>query len=147
MEHHIYLDERKSLVDAIREQSRLFDRAILTLAAGALGLSLTFIHNISPQIKEKTANFLLFSWACFGGSILSTLISFMTSQWACHKQIQIIEEDYQKEKEGKEESGERNTPRGFTIFFNIVSILLFITGVLLLVYFSFQNLPIQGGSK
>lgn len=38
LKYKVYLEERKSLIDAEREGSRLFDKAILTLAAGAFGL-------------------------------------------------------------------------------------------------------------
>jgi hypothetical protein len=52
--YEVYLEERKSLVDAEREGSRSFDKAILTLAAGAFGLSLTFIRQIVPNIESGT---------------------------------------------------------------------------------------------
>ena len=92
--YKVYLEERKSLIDAKREASRLFDRAILTLAAGAFGLSLTFIRQISPTIQSGTLFLLICAWAGFCISLLSTLISFLTGQSACSRQIKILETVY-----------------------------------------------------
>jgi len=44
LKYKTYLDERKLLVNAKLEESKLLDKSILTLAASALGLSLTFIR-------------------------------------------------------------------------------------------------------
>lgn len=79
LKYKVYLEERKSLVDAKREGSELFDKAILTLAAGTFGLSLTFIRQIVPNIKCGTEFMLICAWTGFCISLLSTLISFLTS--------------------------------------------------------------------
>ena len=42
-----YLEERKSLINASLEEAKLFDKAILTLAAGVFGLSLAFMRQIA----------------------------------------------------------------------------------------------------
>lgn len=39
-EHELYLEERKQLVDAARESSRTFDKAVLTFGAAVFGGSL-----------------------------------------------------------------------------------------------------------
>jgi len=44
--YQVYLDERKMLIYAERETAQQFDKAVLTLAAGALALSITFIKHI-----------------------------------------------------------------------------------------------------
>jgi hypothetical protein len=46
LKYKTYLEERKLLVSAEIEGSRLFDKTIITLAAGVFGLSLAFIKQI-----------------------------------------------------------------------------------------------------
>lgn len=83
LKYNVYLEERKLLIDAEREGSRSFDKAVLTLAAGALGLSVTFVDKIAPVPQATILWLLVASWIFFGFSIIVTLSSFITSQWAC----------------------------------------------------------------
>lgn len=139
--YKVYLAERKSLIDAEREESRLFDRAILTLAAGAFGLSLTFIRQIVPDIKPRIVYLLILAWSGFCVSLLSTLISFLTSQSACSKQREILEEEYCNDysnQDKKAKSG--NKAAIWTKRLNVLSIVAFIIGVVFLAVFSTINL-------
>ena len=138
----IYLEERKSLIEFKFEESRLFDKAILTLAAGALGLSLTFVRQIAPEPDSWTKPILAASWGSFSLSLLCTLISFLTSQYACSKQIEILEEEYLKADDSpKKKPKLRNLWGAYTRKLNWVSIALFIIGAILLSIFGFANLP------
>ncbi len=137
-EHKVYLEERKSLIEFKFEESRLFDKAILTLAAGALGLSLTFIRQIAPEPDPWTKPILVASWVSFWLSLLSTLISFLISQDACSKQIKILEEEYCNADDSPQQAPKlRDYPR----MLNWASIGLFILGAILLIVFSAANLP------
>ena len=60
-----YLDERKLLIDAEAEGARSFDKAIMTLSAGALGLSLTFIKEIVCHPHGSTLWLLIGAWVGF----------------------------------------------------------------------------------
>jgi len=136
-----YLEERKSLVDAKREGSRLFDKAILTLTAGAFGLSLTFIRQIVPSIKPETMFILIFAWIGFCISLLSTLISFLTSQSACLRQIEILEAEYLDDLSNQDKKNNfENKASDRTGRLNVISISAFIIGVIFLVIFSIFNL-------
>ena len=139
--YKVYLEERKSLVDAKREGSQLFDRAILTLAAGAFGLSLTFIRQIVPNIKSGTMFMLICAWVGFCISLLSTLISFLTSQLACSKQIEILEAEYFNNHNSHDKKANlKNMASAYTWGLNIFSIFAFIIGVIFLAIFSISNL-------
>jgi len=123
LKYKVYLEERKLLVDAKREESRLFDKAILTLAAGAFGLSLAFIRQIVPSngIKPGTMFMLIFAWAWFCISLLSTLISFLTSQSACSKQMEILEVQYFDNHNSQDEKNNpKNWPAILTKWLNIL---------------------------
>jgi hypothetical protein len=141
LKYQVYLEERKSLVDAEREQSRLFDKAILTLAGGAFGLSLTFIKEIISSNKPVQIYWLILAWICFCSSMLSTLISFLTSQSACSTQRDILEATYlgnHAEQDGKSER--MNSAAIWTKRLNVFSILTFIVGAVFLSIFSIVNL-------
>ncbi|MGC2423799.1 MAG: hypothetical protein WA666_05535 [Nitrospirota bacterium] len=136
-DYTVYLEERKSLIEANKNTAQQFDKAVLTLAAGALALSLTFIEKIAPAPVKWTLWFLAFSWIAFVISILSTLISFLTSQTACTRQIEIIENE---DETTSNSEGSQNKYALYTKRLNISSIIFFIIGVALLVTFSLSNL-------
>ena len=86
-----YRQERRLLIDGEFEQNRLFDRTIVTLAAGALGLSLAFIQEVTEDIEPATAWWLYTAWAGFIASLLSTLISFLVSVKAFENARDILD--------------------------------------------------------
>ena len=139
--YKVYLEERKSLVDAEREGSRSFDKAILTLAAGAFGLSLTFIRQIVPNIESGTIFMLICAWVGFCISLFSTLTSFLTSQSACLKEIGILELKYFGNHSDRDKKANiENKASDWTERLNILSIFTFIIGVIFLAIFSISNL-------
>jgi magnesium-transporting ATPase (P-type) len=134
-EYQVYLEERKQLITAERDTAQQFDKAILTLAAGALGLSIAFINQIAPHPKPNSIYCLITAWISFCLSMLSTLISFLTSQAACRKQRDIIDKNNTK-----------NKAASWTNWLNYFSIGFFIAGVIFLIIFSTINLP-KGGEE
>ena len=86
-----YLKERKLLIDAQQQSYQQFDKTILTLSSGGLGVSITFLRDILPFEQITNYCFLIGSWILFTISILSTLISFLTSQYAYNKQLELID--------------------------------------------------------
>jgi hypothetical protein len=70
--------EREWLKQADHTACRDFDKAVMTLAAGALGLSIAFIHDIAPD--PTFVGVLAAAWAFFAASLLAILVSFMTSR-------------------------------------------------------------------
>ncbi len=135
--YQVYLSETESLVDAEKASAQQFDKAILTLAAGALAISLTFINQIAPNPKSWTLYILFSAWLTFCFSILSTLISLLTSQLACSRQREILENEFF---ETKQQQDAQNNPAKSTQILNWISIVSFIIGVLLLAIFSISNL-------
>jgi len=86
-DYELYIEERKILVESLRESSQSFDKAILTLASGSFGFTIAFLKDIVPNPFENTKWLLRFSWGLFAFSILLILVSFLTSQKACVRQI------------------------------------------------------------
>jgi hypothetical protein len=133
------LEERKTLISAMLEQSKSFDRWVLTLAGGTFGLSLVFINQIAPNPKSGTVGFLVTAWTLFAVSILSTLLSFIFSQEACYKQIKDIHQLLKGEIDPNKElplSIYGRITRGL----NYCSMGAFLVGVAFLITFAITNL-------
>lgn len=65
---------------AQHKASQDFDKVIVTLATGALAISLVFVHDVAPQPQER--GLLIAAWALFVLSLLSVVISLLTSMHA-----------------------------------------------------------------
>jgi preprotein translocase subunit SecG len=76
--------------------------------------------------------------------MLSTLISFITSQKACRKQIEIIKNEFIN---SLEKSEEKNKLASATNILNYFSIIFFILGVIFLTIFCALNISIKEESK
>lgn len=138
--YDVYLEERKLLIDAEREGARTFDKAILTLSAGALALSITFLEKVVPISKATTRWPLTASWIAFGVSIFLILFSFLTSQWACIKQREILDSEW-LDVPKQQKQNQKNRWTTATTVLNITSIFAFAAGITFFCYFTTANLP------
>ena len=122
---HIDDDERKLLIDAKRDAARSFDQTMITLSAGALGLSLTFVQQLAVKPAEWRG-VLSAAWVFFGFALLSILLSFLFFQYAIDARIslrRITEQAWDK--------GARQA--------NWTSLISFTLGVVALVIFCVRN--------
>lgn len=131
IEREVYLEERKSLIEAEREAAQSLDKTLVTLSAGALGLSITFIRQIAPEPEHLWV--LYVGWGGFSLSLLAVLSSFLFSQFALRRARQNL--DLISEGEG----GGGNPWAGATNVLNFVSILTFVAGILFLAAFAITN--------
>jgi hypothetical protein len=138
-DYDVYLEERKLLIDAEREGARTLDKAVLTLSAGALALSITFLEKVAPLSTTITRWTLIAAWIAFGVSILLILVSFLTSQWACKRQRDILDDEWLNAAAEHKQSA-KNKWTTATIILNITSILAFAAGVTFFCYFTIANL-------
>jgi len=53
-EHKIFLDERRLQEANSRKVIEQFDKAVMTLAAGGLSISLLFVEKIAPEPRPST---------------------------------------------------------------------------------------------
>lgn len=121
---HLILSEQKAQED--------YDKAIISLSGGALGISFAFISEIVPDPIETFH--LLLSWICWGGSITSVIISYFTSQKALKRAIHQVDSD----------TINQELPGGLytrlTSTLNYFSGILFIIGIAFLIYFVNVNI-------
>ncbi len=115
-------DYRNVLLKGLYEQQTAFDKGILTLASGALALSLLFIERVCPGPNKRMVCLLVAAWAGFAVSILATLVSFLTANKGHECQIKNLE----AEAEGSERA---KCLSKWTSRLNLASIVLFILGV------------------
>ena len=132
--YQTYIDERKSLVEGEAKSADQFDKTLVTLAGGALGVSLVFLEKIAPQPKPSSLIFLYLSWGGFVVSLLLILASFLTSQYAYRRQRRILEVKFFNENEDT-----RNFWLRGTQWLNWSAIVVFIFGACMLVAFSVTN--------
>jgi hypothetical protein len=72
-EYHLYL--RSGLLEATRS----FDKTILTLAGGALALSVTFIGEVVGKDPSST-NWLIAGWGSLVASLVINAVSYLTAE-------------------------------------------------------------------
>jgi hypothetical protein len=125
-------EARKVLEQAYQKQSEAYDKAVLSLSGGALGLSMTFIRQI-VQGSPNRVLLLALAWSGFAVSILAIFISMLTSQWAIRKSVCQIDE-------GNAEAQHTGGWSTVTACLNILACISLVFGIGLLVWFSIANL-------
>jgi hypothetical protein len=131
-----YISERKILLDLEGESSRGFDKAILTLSAAALGFSVAFVRDIAP--RPVFVCILVIGWSLLVLSLLATLISLQTSQFAAIRQIKINDDAYEQ---GTYPSDASNILSSLTAILNAISTGCFVFGIFAITMFTFFNIP------
>lgn len=152
--YETYTKERDALRKDSLEISGRYDKAILTLAGGALALSITFLEKIAPNPVAWTFFFLSCSWLCLIASVLLELYALSTSQTVTNERIGLAEDEYRNYLTSLPNHPDISPPLTSpespaaveklakrTRLFNDWSRWLLSIGVLLLCAFSLFNLP------
>jgi len=138
VEKDTYLKIRQSYDEAELEVSGRYDKWILTLSGGALGLSITFIEKIAQNPTPGALSWLKCSWGCLVISLLAALLSLVTSQSAIRENRKELDLAHSEKR-----APSLSFPRWFTNITNGLnwgSLSLFIFGVIFLCIFSFKNI-------
>jgi hypothetical protein len=130
---------RRSLVDTYYQASRDYDRAVLTLSAGALGISIAFVRDLAPDPLPLTKGWLGNAWVFLGISLLSTLTSLLTGQYALRRTIaQVDTMIREKRMEPTERPG--GCLGATTSALNVCSTLALVVGIFFLALFALANI-------
>lgn len=132
-------DYRGWLVKADHEASQAYDKTLLTLAGGALGVSFAFVKDLAPHPTPDTIPLLIYGWSAFASSLLATLFSMLTSQFALRRAM--AQHDHE-ELEVESPGGAWATA---TWVLSIGAGILFLIGVALVVWFAGSNLSLVQG--
>ena len=125
---------REWLVTTEHAASRDYDKAVLALAGGALGLSVTFLHGLVAKPVPCSLVWLGLAWSCLALSLLSILVSILTSQHALRRAIQQV--DDQTIRAASRPGGWLS---GLTEGLNITAALTLVLGLVFLVVFALLN--------
>jgi hypothetical protein len=120
---------RAEFAAEVTAASTAFDKAVTTLAAGGLALSITFVHDIAPE-PVKTGR-LAIAWTAFTLTLLFSMASFLTAGYAHRHLIKQLDK------------GQELTLGGWgvaTHILNLLSALGVTAGAAFMAYFAFANL-------
>jgi hypothetical protein len=134
----LYSETRTDLLTRQLSNSEKLDGAILTLSTAALGVSIAFIHNVVSLDKAQSIYLLKISWCLFGFSIVSTLVSFIVSQFGIKTQLYYAKEYYLNN--NQEYLTKPNTAAKWTDHLNYISAFLFIAALFFTISFVILNL-------
>jgi hypothetical protein len=116
-----------------RESQRSYDKAVLTLSGGALGVTVSFLKNVIHGAAIHL-DLLALSWICWGISLSCVLYSFYASNLALRKALLQLD---------AQTIGQQRPGGAFdilTAILNFAAGALFLVGILLFVIFAFANL-------
>ena len=124
---------RDVLVEADHQASLNYDKAIMTLSGGSLGISITFLKDIVPLPLAATKLFLFVSWIAFAVSLASILVSYLFSMESLRKTIHQVDDG----------TLYTNPIGGFatklTEFLRILAAIGFLVGVVAFIWFALSN--------
>jgi hypothetical protein len=78
---------RQALCSAEQTMQSEFDKAVMTLSGGALGISMSFLKDIVGK-NPKSFSILFSAWSLWGLSITCIFLSFATSSKALRRAIE-----------------------------------------------------------
>jgi hypothetical protein len=133
-----YLEERKLLVDGERAAGEGFDKTLLTLCAGAIALSVTFVEKVGSAGKFKPM--LYSSWGILAFALLLNIRAFLNLQNSYNRLLEMNDELY--------ETGSNKLVNPFRArvgTLNLYSFWCFVIGITLLLLFAGVNY--QASSK
>lgn len=76
---HDYYRIRRVRAAAYTASINEYNRLVTWISGGALGLSITFVEKLSPQIRPGSAWMLISGWALLGVALLTSLFSHYAS--------------------------------------------------------------------
>ena len=124
---------RNHLMTALHSSHEQYDRAVLTLSTGLLGLSIAFVRPDAEKPLEHVSCILVLSWLSLLLAIVATILSLLSSRRATRK---ALEDVYNLYRLGKLETLQStNRWSRATETFNIISALGFLVGAVLTVLF------------
>lgn len=134
---NLYMEHAKQTWQDIQTSTDQFDRSLLTLSSGALGLSLAFITNLVPLKQSVGRCWLLTSWASFALCIAVTVASFHIGVLAQNKQLDYLKQYYINRKE--EYFNKRSFWSKALEWCTLLGALAFLGGLVCTLIFVFQN--------
>ena len=83
---------RQHLVSAEKQSQDAYDKTVLSLSSGALGISFAFLSSIIGEPPYVSAALLFTAWLLWDGGSTMALVSFLLGQLSLRKAIQQIDQ-------------------------------------------------------
>lgn len=139
-----YLDERKALTEGAETYASRFDLWIVSLAGGALGLSMTFVKDFVRPGTKLDSCLLFLSWVLFAIAIVLCLVCTLLCQRTREKFRDDLDRAHgQPGEDWLQQARDVQTQRRLPAWINVlnyVNIGAFALGVVLLAVFMYKNL-------
>ena len=137
---------RRFLIEAEKEAQGSWDRTLLTLAAGAIGISVVFLRDLAgPGTVEKPWA-LISAWVFWTLTLICVLISFFTSRNALRHAISETDAALKEKLDNSPDQPGGRWTRA-TEWLNRIGVPLFIAGIILLFIFAAANLEVSDGPE
>jgi hypothetical protein len=129
---------RRHLVLADQRAQADYDRTVVTLSGGALGVSFAFVDWVATDGTVLSPVLLFLSWLSWGVSVGAVLISYYFSQKALRRAM--VQVDAALERGEDVESRPGGWFATLTGICNVLGGVLFVAGVVLIAIFVHRNL-------
>lgn len=134
-ERREYLAELQQIEDLISDQTTSLDKTLITLSAGAFGLTIAFVTQVAPNPEAKWV--MITAWSSFGLALCCTLLSFYVSIYALRREKLLRDKIYYPDQKGEVE--DRNPFAHAVSILNGLAIVSFVAGVIALAIFAGRN--------
>ncbi len=138
--YRLFLEERKDLLQTAKDAAGQYAKAIMTLSAGGLALTVTFITRSVPGPVPGSVILLRFAWCFFGLSLISIVTSFFLSQHAFIRQVDLAQRQILESMRDEELT---NPYKSWIQHLGLASLIFFCLGVLFTVLFSASTLQVR----
>lgn len=127
-------DYRNLLIATGQKSQDSYDKTVLALSSGAMGISFAFVNDYIKPGCIVNPNLLITAWTLWALSVSSVLLSFFFSHRALKKAVKQLDED----------KIHSEPPGGWynrvTFFLNIGSGISFLAGLIFIIIFISKNL-------
>lgn len=137
-----YYNKYRELLQTVVDKSEnAFEKKLIYLAAGALGLSFTFISDIVDITKSTLLWMLITGWVLLIGCLCINLLSHMSAKKKANKTIDDIDEFILKNSDDDTDLVNKINKRNrFTDAINYTTIFMLITGICCIIIFASYNM-------
>lgn len=126
-------DYRNKLIQAEQKSQDDYDKSIVSLSGGALGISLIFYKEVIGGASPNSPDLLVWSWGLWAASIAAVVLSYFLSRFALRKAIHQADEN-------NFSGGVGGWAANCTNYVNALSGVLFVIGIILFIIFSSKNI-------
>ncbi len=145
----LYDKTREELLTQQRSNAETYDRSLLTLSSGLLGISLAFIKDVVPLAHAEYKWLLFLSWSGFALTIILTISSIIYGQYKIRKLLDLAERYYlNKEATARDESARisKKIDR-FNIWSGSVFILAILFSISFVILNNYKEIPMGKEDK